>query len=366
MKVLQIINSLNTGGAEKLLLEAIPLYNKKGIKMDILLLNGTEYPFLKTLRKLDCCAIYSLNKGAVYNPFLIFKIIPFLKRYDIAHVHLFPAQYFVPLAKLISFSKIKLIFTEHNTSNKRLNNSFFKWIDKFSYRFYKRIICITKEVFNIIKEHTGLPLNRFEIIENGVNLTTIHHADPVIKSSIAPSFEITDTVIIQVAGFRLQKDQPTLIKALKHLPKTVKVIFVGDGILRKECENLVENMNLENRVFFLGIRTDVPQLLKTSDIVVLSSKYEGLSLSSIEGMASGKPFIASDVPGLNDIVNGAGILFPVGDEIALAKHIMELLDDENYYKQVAKSCLERAKKYHINAMVEKHLNLYNALYNEET
>ena len=151
-----------------------------------------------------------------------------------------------------------------------------------------------------------------------------------------------------------------------HLPKTVKLIFVGDGVLRNECERLVKELNLERRVFFLGIRTDVPQLLKSSDIVVLSSKYEGLSLSSIECMASGKPFIASDVPGLNDIVNGAGLLFPVGDEIVLAKHIMDLLNNESYYNEVAERCLERAEKYSINIMVAKHLNLYKALYNEET
>jgi glycosyltransferase involved in cell wall biosynthesis len=114
-------------------------------------------------------------------------------------------------------------------------------------------------------------------------------------------------------------------------------------------------------VFFLGIRTDVPQLLKGSDIVVLSSKYEGLSLSSIEGMASGKPFIAADVPGLKEIVVGAGLLFPQGDEKALVKKITELLNDEKLYNKVSVSCLERAALYDINNMVEKHITLYRSI-----
>ena len=364
MKILQVINSLNTGGAEKLLLETIPLYTRKGIKMDILLLNGTETPFLTALKKQECCSIFSLGNGLVYNPLLIFKIIPFLKKYDILHVHLFPTQYFVVVAKLISFSKVPLIFTEHNTNNRRLEKPIFKWFDQFIYKFYNRIVCITEEVFNIIQKHTNLSAKRFQIIENGVNLTTIQHASSIEKSKIIPSFEVGDKLLIQVSGFRPQKDQTTLINAMTFLPEKVKLILVGDGILRKECEYLVEKLHLNDRVFFLGIRTDVPQLLKSSDLVVLSSKYEGLSLASIEGMASRKPFIAADVPGLKEIVGGAGLLFSQGDEKALAKMITELLNDEKLYSKVAEACQTRAALYDINKMVEKHIALYQSICNE--
>jgi glycosyltransferase involved in cell wall biosynthesis len=361
MKILQVINSLNTGGAEKLLLESIPLYIKKGIKMDLLLLNGAETPFLTALKKHDSCSIISLGNGSVYNPFLIFKLIPYLKKYDAIHVHLFPAQYFVAFAKLISFSKVPLIFTEHSTNNRRLENPIFKWIDKFIYKFYERIICITEKVFNIIQEHTNLPKEKFSVIENGVNLSAITESTILNKNEIVPAINEEEKVVIQVSSFQEPKDQPTLIKAIRDLPNNVKLILVGDGILRNECENLVKKLNLENRVFFLGIRTDVPQLLKSSDIVVLSSKYEGLSLSSIEGMASEKPFIASDVPGLREIVGGAGLLFPQGDETALAKMITDLLNDEKLYNKVAEACQSRAALYDINKMIEKHIALYQSI-----
>ena len=75
MKILHLINSLNTGGAEKLLLETLPIYNQKGNKVDLLVLNGTGYPFLKELKKQNCCRVYDLGKASVYNPLLIFKII---------------------------------------------------------------------------------------------------------------------------------------------------------------------------------------------------------------------------------------------------------------------------------------------------
>ena len=62
--------------------------------------------------------------------------------------------------------------------------------------------------------------------------------------------------------------------------------------MRKQCEILVHDCGVDDRVLFLGIRSDVPQLLKTADVTVMSSHFEGLSLSSIEGMTVGKPFVA--------------------------------------------------------------------------
>ena len=358
MKILHIINSLATGGAEKLLLETLPLYNSKGIAADLLVLNGTSHPFLTKLQSLKCCTIFSLGTSSVYNPLHIFKIIPYLKKYDIVHVHLFPAQYWVVLAKLISFSNIKLIFTEHNTSNRRLENPVFRFIDRYIYRFYTAIIGITPEIKTLLLKHTGLPATTFSVIENGVNLSIIKNGTALQKSEINAALKEADKIIIQVAAFREQKDQKTLIKAMLLLPEFCKLILVGVGPLKVECETLVAELGLQNRVLFLGARMDVPELLKMADIVVLSSKYEGLSLSSIEGMASGNPFVASDVPGLTEIVKGAGILFAQGDETLLAKEISALINDPEYYKKVVSACQQRAADYDINKMVAQHLKLY--------
>jgi glycosyltransferase involved in cell wall biosynthesis len=361
MKILQVINSLATGGAEKLLLESIPIYNQKGIKVDILLLNGAELPFLKELTQKRCCTIYCLGKGSVYNPLLIFKLIPYLKKYEIVHVHLFPAFYFVALAKLFSNSKNSLVYTEHCTSNKRLDSKLLSFIDKKIYHFYDKLICISDEILHIIKKHTSLVQNRFQLIENGISLSDINIALPIPKNKISSQISNTDKILIQVAGFRKQKDQQTLIKALKYLPLHVKLILVGDGVLKFECENLVNKLELQDRVFFLGLRMDVPQLLKTADIIVLSSKYEGLSLSSIEGMASGKPFVASNVPGLREIVAGAGLLFEESNEEDLASKINHLLDNQTFYDETVDNCMIRAMQYDICYMVEKQIELYKSL-----
>ena len=98
-------------------------------------------------------------------------------------------------------------------------------------------------------------------------------------------------VVTMVAGLRKEKDHDTLIKAMSHLACNYRLQIVGVGDI---------------------------------DVIVLSSHWEGLSLSSIEGVASGRPFIASDVDGLHEMVSGAGILFPHGDDVELAQQIQHL------------------------------------------
>ena len=120
-------------------------------------------------------------------------------------------------------------------------------------------------------------------------------------------------------------------------------------------------MGIADRVDFMGVRLDVPDILEQSDIVLLSSHWEGLSLSSIEGMASGRPFIASDVDGLREMVGGAGVLFKHGDDEELAGKIMHLCEHPDEYREVAQRCQEKARQYDISVTVNRYLDLYKRL-----
>lgn len=359
MKVLQVINSLDTGGAEKLLLETIPLYNKKGIEVDLLLLNGKTTLFLETLKTINCCKMYAVGT-AVYNPFHIFRMIPFLRKYDIAHVHLFPSQYWIVLAKMLSFSKIKIVVTEHSTTNPRIKNYFLSIVDRFIYKFYAKIVCITIDVYQIIIKHLKDAETKSLVIQNGVQLQKIYDAQPYTKKMISSLFTDQDILLVHIASFNKHKDQQTAIKALQYLPENVKLIFIGEGPLKVSCEDFAKELNLTNRVLFLGNRTDVPELLKTADISILSTNGEGFSLVAIESMAAGIPFIGSDVPGMVN-VKDAGILFEKGNAEELAFFIRKLIDEKDFYESIVNSGKSRAEQFDIEFMVDKHILLYKTI-----
>jgi len=358
MKILQIIDGLGIGGAEKLIAETVPLLVDKGFIIDVLLLNGERTHLYEELENRQCCRIFSLG-NSFYNPLYILKMIPFLKKYDLIHVHLFPAQYFAVFAKLLSFSNTKMLFTEHNTGNTRLNNPIFWMLEKCIYKHYNKIICITSEVYLSLHKKLGIDSEKVEVIENGINLSLIRQSYALERSDFG--LNDFDRVLIMVAGFREQKDQDTVIKAMKSLPENYKLLLVGDGIRKDQLQNLVVSLGLENRVLFLGIRTDVNSLLKMSDIAVLSSHWEGFGLAAAEAMACGVPTIASNVPGLAKVVDGGGILFEKGNVTDLMGKIL-LLEDSQYYDEISIRGIEKSRLYSIDCMIDKLVNLYSKVF----
>lgn len=356
MKILHVITSLRTGGAEKLMIDLLPRLMQRGHQVDLLLFDGTDTPFKREAEQAGI-KVFDLGiGGSVYSPLRLLKLIPFLKNYDIIHTHNTAPQFFVAIASC--FKRAKLVTTEHGGSNRRRSIHGFKIIDKWMYRHYDNVICIAEKTQKNLLDYLGTPLPGVVTINNGVDIARYADAIPSKElESIAPG----SRKIMMVAGFRWEKDQDTLIKALKYLPAQFHLFLVGDGVRRPELEALVKAENLLDRVHFLGLRSDVPQLLHAADYVVMSSHFEGLSLSSVEGMSVGKPFLASDVDGLREVVKGAGILFPYQDSETLAKEIISLASSPQKYKVIAEACGCRSLCYDISAMVAAYARCYDEI-----
>ena len=360
MKILQLINSLAAGGAEKLLVDSAIGYHNKGINVDILVLRNGPSPFIDKLKKYQNIKIFDLGENTnVYNPKLIFSLHKYFKNYDIIHVHLFPALYWASLARFFGPSKYKILLTEHSTNNKRRNKPLYRFIDRIIYKQFKFIVPISNSASENLKKHLGPTYNNIITINNGINLELISKAKAYPKSKLNLSEE--DFVLIQVSSFRYPKDQKTVIHALKLLPDNIHLLLVGEGPLKQENIDLSNKLELTSRVHFLNLRNDVPNLLKSADIAILSSHYEGLSLSSVEGLASGKPFLATDVPGLTEVVKGAGILFPYGDEKKLAEIIINLKNNLEFYSEISDRGQERSKNYDIDVMLDRYIEIYHKM-----
>lgn len=361
MKILHVITSLHMGGAEKIVIELISNFKLKGIQVDLLIFNSEVTPLYKEAERLDINLIKSNRGKSVYSIFHFIRLRKISKNYDIIHTHNTAPQFFGALCARFS-SKI-FITTEHGGSNRRRKIKLFKFLDKWMYRQYNKVICISSKAKDNLENFLGCPLDNVKIINNGINLNKIYQSKPErILESLAPNSK----KIVMVAGFRWEKDHPTLIKSLKFLPSNFNVFLIGDGIRRKEFEDLSKFEKVESRVHFLGIRNDVGQILKEADFIVLASHFEGLSLSSIEALSSGKPFLASDVDGLREIVSGCGILFPPGDFEALAKEILELDNDPMKIREISKLCLLKSHEFDIEKTVENYYLLYkNTMYNQK-
>lgn len=353
MRILHVINTLDVGGAEKLLTDICCVTKEKGHEVEVLVLKSSETIFTKRLISKGIKIISTENKG-----FISYKILIWLKEnlcnYDIVHSHLSYSQYYVALLKVFNKKK-KIVTTEHNTFNKRRKYLVFKLLEKCIYKQYNAIITINNETKNSIEEWQPKIRDKVYVVNNGINIE--HYIE---KSNVVRSKKNAINILM-VAAFREQKDQDTLLRSIAILPPNYNVWFVGKGEREDAVRGLAKELGILNRVEFLGIREDIPELMGEADIFVLSSHWEGFGLVVVEAMASGLPVIASNVKGLASVVNGAGLLFEPQDYEELSEKIKLIAEDEILRNNLICKGRRRVEEYDILRNVDELINLYMKL-----
>lgn len=356
MRILHVIHSLNIGGAEKLLVDMLPVMKNKGHQVAVYLLQDCDSPFKRSLEKNGIAVITAPFKAGRYSLRQASFLKELMQNYDVVHAHCMPATIAVALGSNGLKSLPQMVLTLHSTTIAVRDRAILRPLAKYVFSKYDRIIGCSQMATDAML--AVLPKFEVTTINNGINLSLFSNAEPADRRQMVPDYRNDDVIVSMVAGFREAKDQDCLIRSLTHLPDNFKLCFVGDGVRRPILEEMIKDLRLTNRVRLLGLRQDIPSLLRASDFVVLSSHYEGLSLASIEGMASGHPFIASRVVGLKELVEGVGLLFPESDEKALAALLLDTNNDKKKYEKVVKRCLHKAKEFDIETTVDRYLSAY--------
>lgn len=352
MKIIHIIDNLNIGGAQRLLTDICECTSNEHDKISVLALVDSDSQLKDRIVTLGINYMYLAKKGSnIYNPLFAFRIIPYIKDADIVHVHLFPALYFVAFASM--FIKANLVYTEHSTNNSRRSYNILRPFEKIIYSRYKKIISIsTATQINLMRWlDVSKGSNRFVVVENGVNLANFDN-----KCRILP----TKKDLIMVSRFSKMKDQKTVIKAIPLIAEEIRAVFIGSGENLASCKLLCDDLNLNNRVVFMGDRSDIPELLSKAYIFVQSSLWEGFGLTVVEAMASGLPVIASNVEGLREVVEGYGELFEAGNYEQLAEIVNKINSSQELYNALRDKSCTRAKNFDIN----KTIAMYNKIYKQ--
>ena len=345
MKVLHIIPSMEIGGAQKLLSDLLPLQMKQA-DVTLLVFKSVNNALVDKLVGAGVKVISQEVKN-VYNPLIIFKLKKYIKGYDVVHVHLFPALYWVAFAS--GSVEGKLIFTEHSTSNSRRGKRWLLPLERLVYGKYSEVVSISPQTRTALNLWLGRECSR-EVILNGICVEAFAGAASGVQSSDS---------IVMVSRFAPSKDQETVIRAMRYIDADVRLKFVGDGPLMAKNIELAESLGLAHRIDFIGAADDVARYIVEAKVGVQSSHWEGFGLTAVEIMACGRPVVASDVPGLKQIVQDAGLLFKAGDPEELARTVNSLIEDEQLYLQTARSCAERAAEYDIKKTAEGYWRVYN-------
>lgn len=354
MRVLHVIDSLNRGGAEVMLTAMAPRFQARGIECDIIALLRRPSPLEHLLLDQNIHLRYT-GVHQMYSPQQVFALGRLIQGYDIVHVHLFPAQLWTVLAAARLRCRAPLVTTEHCTWNER-RRWWWRHADQWMYPHYKRIACISQASAESLIQWCPGVAERITVIPNGIPLDAFENAQPATLAHVP-----NDIVRLSFVGrCQSQKDHATLLRALTAVPDA-HLLLVGDGPLRPRLEQMAQSLGLTDRVTFLGWRQDVASVLKASDIYVHSTHSDGFGIAACEAMAAGLPVVASDVPGLAQLVAGVGILVPAGDDKALAQHLNALINSPQKRREMARASLQRARQFSIETTVDSYIQMYESV-----
>ena len=348
MRILHIIDHVGMGGAQTILKGILEknrdnkdifyyaLRNNK-IKVEIDHPNIHSY---KGYSKLNTQSLLELRK-------LIKK-----EKIDVIHCHLAKSMFFGYILKILFFKKIKLIFHEHGRifENQKL------------YNYFNEKVQNNVDLFIAVSEATKIELiknskvdeHKIKVLYNFVDLNKIN---PNIKN-----YDITikakevgidkDYFVIGFAG-RLNriKGCDILIKSIPYIKiQNIKIMIAGDGIERKQLDKLSKDLNLKDKIIFLGYVNNIEEFYNIIDYLVIPSRSESFGLSAIEAQASGTPVIASSIKGLNEIVldKKTGLLFQPENEKDLAEKIELIHNDKNLRIELIKNGLYEVRKYSLD------------------
>jgi glycosyltransferase involved in cell wall biosynthesis len=358
MRLLQVIDSLRIGGAEMLVRNMVPRFLERGIECEVLVLSRSHSSLEQSLQ---AAGARLLDSGDIdlYSPWQIRALSRIIRGFDLVHVHLFPAQLWAVLAPQVR-SGFTLVTTEHNTWNAR-RRWWLRPLDIWMYGQYEKIACNSDATAVELVRWCPSVKNKLKVIPNGIPLEMFTNAEAADLSDFGEG----KIRVAFVGRFEPQKDHATLLRALRLAPN-VHLILLGDGPLRNQLQQLASELGVSDRVSFLGFRNDVPQILKACDVYIHSTTSDGFGIAACEAMAAGLPIIASDVPGLAQVVQGAGILTPVGDHERMAYELNVLRSSADTRKRMSEASRSRARDFSIERTVDGYLEMYETVLQRST
>jgi len=214
----------------------------------------------------------------------------------------------------------------------------------------------------------GVDDRRIVVLPNGVDPVVFHPFAGDRQALMGPlGFSIEDKVVTFVGRLHPIKRVDLLILAFRHLKASVpeaRLVIVGDGPSRSELERLSVELGLSGAVVFEGSKPNVVPYLQASDLFVLPSEVEGMSVALLEAMACGVPVLVSDCDGNRSLVTEGidGSLFPRGSEECLANKMETLLLDTVYARRLARKAAEKIESdFCLESVATRYLELYRTV-----
>lgn len=353
--IVVIIDSLMCGGAQRLALLDINELVRRKIDVRLITLKPER---VGDSMSQDCLLA---DDAWVFIPFLsplslrawwrLWRVLYAWKPSSII-THLWFSNVVGRIASICTSARSRLAF-EHNV----YDGVYHEWqyaLDRQLARFTTRIIAVSHSVRESLLKHR-FSESKVLTIQNCIDQSayqTIPTPDTNIRASLGISPE--ECVLICVGRLVYQKGIDVLLRVFATLPSGI-LVLVGDGKERKNLEELITKLHLDDRVRVLGTRRDIPDLLRMANIFVLPSRWEGLPMVILEAMTAGIPIVASAVNGTLEVLTDKETAYLVASESEsdLREALVTLMESPEKRKIISDAAKKKSAKYSIQQHVDR-------------
>ncbi len=360
MRVMHVIEAMDTGGAESLVVEHARLASP-GVETIVVALNRGG-PALEAARAAGARVVLLAKGGARLAGVASLTRLMRAERVEVVNGHNPTGGLYGVLAARLAGVPV-VLRTEHSFHFAGRHSAVYPLLERWGTAMTDRVVCVCEAVRSSHAPRLGNP-RRFVVILNGV--AEAPPPRPRAATRAALGAESADPVILAVGSLTRQKAQHTLLDALAGAAgrlAAARLWIAGDGPRRAELESRCRERGLSGRVSFLGARRDVGDLLEACDVFALPSIREGLSVTLLEAMRAGRAAVATRVGGSGEaLVDGVtGRLVPPEDPAALAAALEETLADPERRARFGRAARERWRaSFTAERMVRESEQLYRA------
>lgn len=316
IQVLQVIDALNIGGAQRAVLNWISGLRETRFRISLAVLHGPG-TMDAAFNAAGCVPHYLASSK--WDPRIVWRLRAMIRKgnFDIVHAHLVPSSFLCE--RFRTFLGIRRCVIHAHTFYQRNDQQYQNVLERGMYRHADLLLGCSKAVLDSIPSnlpkrvaYNGVDFNQFAVVPQNA-----------IREKLG--FQPNDFVVGTVGRLAPAKDPETLCRAvalLDDIPE-IRLLFVGSGPLHNRLEQLAAELHITDRVIFAGAQQDVTPFLHAMNMFVLPSRTEGFGLSLIEAMACGRPCIAANSPAITEIFSPGkeGLIFQPGDAQNLAAQI---------------------------------------------
>jgi glycosyltransferase involved in cell wall biosynthesis len=362
MKVLQVISSGGLYGAEAVLLTLSTTLNQTSYKSMLAIFENLPNPNLQVHEKALLLGLEShlIRCSGQVDSKVIRKLRDLIQTTgaDVVHAHGYKADTYVYLA--LRGSRIPIVSTCHNWIKHSWLVSAYGAVDRLVLRNYTAVVAVSEDVQRILLE-SRVDSDKIHLIRNGIDVESFSDVTPSLR-------EDSDATVIGWVGRLSHEKGPDIFiraaaLALREYPNLIFVL-VGDGPLRAELEALATELGVSADVRFMGRREDMAAVYASFDLLISSSRQEGLPMAILEGMASGVPWIATAVGDVPTLIGDGhnGLLVPNGDIDGLASGVLRLATNSDLRKEFGLAARQTVQNdFSTQRMTQEYVDLYEKL-----